>query len=687
MRLKIHLTIVFACLVGILFAYYLKQAKEQTTVRLTLMNEITQLERQQRQLDGEVVRSGFFLYHDYDRIHAVLRQIDLSLDRAAELHARVGDHRSPVQRLLADYRQTLEVKEERIIRLLTLNAVLKNSALHIPQLSRRAMLDAPLTDARYHALLADLNSNLYQTRSSLDPDMLRGFASSLAALDTQPPPAGAEYLHPVLLAHGRVFAEALPDYNRLLAAVLDPAGHDFLQRLQEALEKENSTWLTRLNLLTHTFFGAFLASMMLVILLLLKTERENLALNRLSTALSTAAATDRLTQLANRFAFDIDQEDREHPLLLLVNIDDFKHINDLYGIQTGDFVLTELAARLEKQQPAGCWSRCYRLGGDDFGLLLEEPEKFDPEALAQTILATMEEEQFVHREQPIRLSVSIGISRQRPLLETADMALKETKKLKRTSFLLYKDELQIQERISANLLMLQKARRALAADDILVYYQPIFDNITGEIAKYECLVRMRDEDGAILAPARFLDLIKESSLYPQFTKRVVAKSFADLAGCRCGFSINLALTDILDCEVRDYILEMIEANPGTAARLTFEILENEGMGNVEEVQSFIARVKRAGCQIAVDDFGAGYSNFAHLLVLQVDSLKIDATLIRNIDHDTQARVLVRTIVDFCGQLGIKTVAEFVHSAAVHQVVKELGIDYSQGFHLGEPAPR
>ncbi|MFH7319568.1 EAL domain-containing protein [Desulfurivibrio sp. D14AmB] len=687
MRLKIHLTIAVACLVGILFGYYLKGAKEQTTVRLTLLNQITLLERQQKQLDSEILHSAFFLYHDYDRIHATLRQIKHTLTSAMELHAGISGNHSQVCDLLTGYRQMVELNEERIIRLLTLNSMLKNSAMYIPQLTRQAGLDAPTLDPHYHVLLTDLNSTLHLSRNSLDPDLLRGLSLSLEALATHPPPPGTEHLHPLLLAHGRVFAETLPDYSRLLAAILQPAAGNLLWQLQEALKTENSHWLIRLNRLTYIFFGAFLAAMLLVVALLLKTERENLALNRLSAALSAAATTDNLTQLANRFAFDHDQESRRRPLLFLVNIDDFKHINDLYGVQTGDYVLVDLAARLEKLSAPGNWSRCYRLGGDDFGLLLEEPADFTPDNLAQTIVAAVEGELFVHREQPIRLSISMGISRQRPLLETADMALKETKRLKRTKFTIYRSELNIQARIAANLQMLQKARRALAEDDILVYYQPIFDNLSGEIARYECLVRMRDEDGAILTPGHFLDLIKESYLYPQFTKQVVAKSFSDFADCRYSFSINLALTDILDSEVRDYLLAMIDANPATAARLTFEILENEGMKNVEEVRSFIARVKQAGCQIAVDDFGSGYSNFAHLLTLQVDTLKIDASLIRNLDHDTQARVMVHTIVDFCRRLGIKTVAEFVHCAAVHQVVKELGIDYSQGFHLAEPAPR
>lgn len=688
MRYKIHLTIIAACAVGILFAYYLYQAKEQTTSRLTLLNEITELERRQQELAREILHSGFFLYHDYDRIHRLLREMEHSLASATALHRGVGRERSPVPRLLESFSLDLQGKEEQIVRFLTLNSMLKNSAMYIPQLSRRIMATTPGgLDFRYQTILTDLTSALYLARNSLDPDLLMGLAATLEELAGVRPPAAAAELHQALLTHGRIFTQVLPEYERLLAAGLDPAGSRLLRQLLEAMKAENSSWLNRLNLLTHIFFAAFMASVVLIILLLIKAARENLALNQLSAALTVAATSDRLTQLANRFSFDSDQESRRRPLLLLINIDDFKHINDIYGVQAGDYVLAGLAAALERLQPPAIWSRCYRLGGDDFGMLLEEPVDFNPEELAGKILTAMDAEQFVYREQPIRITVSIGISRRRPLLETADMALKECKRLKRSRFLLYRDELNLQERIATNLRVLQNVRRALAADDILVYYQPIFDNLSGEIAKYEALVRLRDEDGAILSPGYFLDLVKESPLYPEITKRVVSQSFADLADSPYGFSINLAVTDILDTEVRDYILTMIATHPETARRLTFEILENEGMENMEEVRSFIEQVKEAGCQIAVDDFGSGYSNFAHILKLQVDSLKIDASLIRNIDHDTQARVMVHTIVDFCRKLGINTVAEFVHSAPVHAMVKQLGIDYSQGFHLGEPAPK
>ena len=693
MRFKIYLTIATACLIGSLFGYFSNQAREQTTGRLTLMSSLNQLERYEKELDSEILNSGFFLYHNYDRLHLSLGEFKKTLERTEELYKQVADKKGGVHELFRAYERHIEQRDALLIRFLTVNSVLKNSAMYIPSLSHRIIKTISEgqrgESSDYLTLLADLTVSLYLTRNSLDLDMLEGVAAPLHRLAATQPPAAekVEMLHHAVLDHGEVVLKHLPEYSRLLKANLENSrGRELLAQLYTTLSRENDSWLTRLNLLSYIFFAAFLASIALIITLLLKTERENKALNELSLALSTAATSDRLTGLANRFAFDNDQEQRQSPLLFLVNINDFKHINDLYGVKAGDHVLQELALILQLMPPEGVWSRCYRLGGDDFGLLCEKSGVIKPEELAVKIQNTVDEAEFHYRGQEIKINTSIGISAHRPLLETADMALKETKSDRRSRFLIYRPELNLQQRIADNLLVLKESRRALDEDDILVYFQPIVDNLNDQVVKYECLVRLRKTDGSIMPPGLFLDVVKESSLYPEITKRVVEKAFAEFANCQYGFSVNLAIADILDQEVQEFIMAKINADPETARRLTFEILESEGVENAEMVQAFIDKVKSAGCSIAIDDFGSGYSNFAHILRLKVDTIKIDATLIRRIADDNQARIMVRTIVDFCRQLGIETVAEFVDSDEVLQLVKQLKVDYSQGYHLGKPAP-
>ncbi|WP_294895399.1 EAL domain-containing protein, partial [Sulfuricurvum sp. RIFOXYD12_FULL_44_77] len=151
------------------------------------------------------------------------------------------------------------------------------------------------------------------------------------------------------------------------------------------------------------------------------------------------------------------------------------------------------------------------------------------------------------------------------------------------------------------------------------------------------------------------------------------------------YSMNLSVDDIFDKPTKEFLIQKLR-DSAHADRIIIELLESEGIENYPEVSAFIAEVKTFGCRIAIDDFGTGYSNFAHIIKLDVDFLKIDGSLIRNIDTDTNAQTILTAITEFSKHLGLKTVAEFVHSEAVYTKCKEMGVDYLQGYYLGEPKP-
>jgi len=150
------------------------------------------------------------------------------------------------------------------------------------------------------------------------------------------------------------------------------------------------------------------------------------------------------------------------------------------------------------------------------------------------------------------------------------------------------------------------------------------------------------------------------------------------------YSLNLSFEDISNKQTTGYILNMLKMNPEKGPRLCFEILETENIDDFEMVNEFLDSIRSFGAKIAIDDFGNGYSNFSYVTALQVDYLKMDASLIKNLDVDKSSYVIAETIVNFCHKLGIKTIAEYVHSREVYNIVKELKIDYSQGFYLGKP---
>jgi len=167
---------------------------------------------------------------------------------------------------------------------------------------------------------------------------------------------------------------------------------------------------------------------------------------------------------------------------------------------------------------------------------------------------------------------------------------------------------------------------------------------------------------------------------------MVTQAFAAFEHRPFEFSINLTVRDMVSPELLQFFRETIAAHPETAMRLVVEILESEGIENYHEVKQFLSILKEAGVKVAIDDFGTGYSNFGHILKLDVDYIKLDASLIRNLDTDKNAQIIVKTIVGFSRELGLKTISEHVHTSEVQVAAQQLGVDFSQGFFLGRPGP-
>ena len=409
-------------------------------------------------------------------------------------------------------------------------------------------------------------------------------------------------------------------------------------------------------------------------------------LKRSEEEIGELATTERLTKLLNRFSFEKDEKELNHPVLFLINIDGFSHINGFYGIEVGDLILKEFAVRLKGLIPENLNANIYKLGGDDFGVLFEHNPGFDPKALAEKMVTEIEKRDFMYQDYNISLSISIGISRERPVLEKADMVLHYLKRYTRLKYREYSEELSLYKNISENMRVLNILKKAISRDAVVAYFQPIVNNQTGRIEKYECLVRVIDEEGNVLSPSSFLQVAKEARLYGEITKRMIERGVAAFKDKDYEFSINISVEDINDREIEEFMTMVLKKSPEMACRTTFEIIESEGIENYEIVRDFIQKVKEYGCKIAIDDFGAGYSNFGHTMQLNIDYLKIDASLIKEIDKNEKSQILTETIVNYAKRLGIKTIAEYVHSEEVHKKVKALGVDYSQGYYIGAPQP-
>lgn len=368
---------------------------------------------------------------------------------------------------------------------------------------------------------------------------------------------------------------------------------------------------------------------------------------------------------------------------MLLDIDGFKDIVYFYGHETGDACLKAFAVKI-KQIFHEEGFNYYRVSGDVFAILIKECN--DIEILNNLIKRLIEHMDLFHftcNGHKIHIKITIGASIfEKELLLSAEKALNMAKEVGKTA-LIFNETNEDFHSFEQNIFWINKITQAIANDKIVSFFQPIVNNKTEEIEKYECLVRMVDMDGAVHVPFKFLEISKKSRNYAAITKSVIEKAFKKFQNSSYQFSINLSAKDMTDETMAQNIYEQLENFSG-CHRVIFELLESEGIENYDAVYAFIKRVKEYGCQIAIDDFGSGYSNFIHLLRLKVDIIKIDGSLISDLDRDENAQMIVGSIVDFASKLGILTVAEFVHSEAVYHKVKELGIDYSQGYYISEP---
>jgi len=394
--------------------------------------------------------------------------------------------------------------------------------------------------------------------------------------------------------------------------------------------------------------------------------------------------TNALTSLPNRLSLLRDINHYDDGALLIINIDDFKEINDFFGHAVGDSVLITFSQNLSNILTQEHNATLIHLAGDEFAIFfIEKPSKEIFVQFAKTLIENIEKMFFHHENNKLTLRVTVGGTYQvQEALEKADIALKSAKKQGK-EFLLYDETLNVEQQYKNNMEWTKKLQWAIQNDKISAFYQPIFDNKTNKIISAECLIRLIDIDGQVISPYHFLTIAKKSKLYSKLTKIMIQKSCQYFENMECDFSVNLSVEDILDKGIVDFISYSIEKY-NVSKRIVFELLETEGIENYEEVSSFINEMKSLGCRIAIDDFGTGYSNFEYLLQLNIDYIKIDGSLIKNLDTDINAQLVVETIVNFAKKLNIVVIAEYVHNEGVYQKVKELETDRSQGFFLAQP---
>jgi diguanylate cyclase (GGDEF)-like protein/PAS domain S-box-containing protein len=414
--------------------------------------------------------------------------------------------------------------------------------------------------------------------------------------------------------------------------------------------------------------------------------------------LTYLADHDSLTGLYNRRRFESELERQvllcrrygEHAALLVLDLDHFKYVNDSLGHSVGDRVIEHIARlvseRLRKSDVVA------RLGGDEFAVILPHTAAEHALHAAAELVAHIEARPFAHAGHNYVLSGSVGVVMLDPetassedALVNADLTMYDAKLHGRNRVAVYSPE--TREDILDGLSWSQRLKDALSNDGFALLAQPIVDLQTGEAVMHELLIRLRSEDGQLIAPGRFLHAAARFGFISAIDHWVIAQA-AQLAGAAPGrcLTVNLAAKTIAEPGLVAYVTEQLACSGADPADLVFELSESDIIANLDQARSACERLRALGARIALDDFGSGFSGFSYLKALEVDVLKIDGQFVKELASNRVDRLVVEAILHVANGMGLPTVAEYVTDDAVAEQLRKLGATYGQGFCLGKPAP-
>lgn len=385
------------------------------------------------------------------------------------------------------------------------------------------------------------------------------------------------------------------------------------------------------------------------------------------------------------------------PVMILIDIDEFHVYNELYGLPVGDEILHKFADNLKKFSKDYSYE-LYRMSGDQFVLYeivkMLDTDKYeaDIEALISSVSKSIIKIKNI--QEPITLCITVGVSfSQDNSYGKANMALNEARK-RGKAYLGFNTEADISEELKKNLYWRKEINLALAQNRVHAFYHAIVDK-EKNILKYESLIRIKQPqiDGSVkvIAPHDFLDFSKISKQYIGLTSVMIKESFKTMIEHNVHVAINLTFQDIENAEIHRLLIENITKHNlagktkfDISSRVIFELLEYHNKTDYEKFTSFIDEFKAMGVLITIDNFGLGFSNMSKISAIAPHYVKLDSTLMKNLDSDKQAYSLVNAIVKFSKELGIKTIAEYVVSEEIFERCIELGIDEFQGNYFGEP---
>lgn len=419
---------------------------------------------------------------------------------------------------------------------------------------------------------------------------------------------------------------------------------------------------------------------------------------RVEEKLHFAASHDYLTNVPNRYYLEkflqgiIAEATEEKPsVLLFVDMDNFKVINDTYGHKEGDRVLNQTVSKLRQYIRQGDFLA--RLGGDEFAIIMQNINIEQAKILAKRVLIKINEDKYNIGPDNIgfNITVSIGIAEidgtltPEKVLSNADVALYSAKEEGKNRIVVVKsgDE---KTRITYANEIIMLINEGLKNNRYILHYQPIF-NSGGSIDHYEALIRLVGINDELIYPNSFLPIAERFGLVSAIDRWVI-EQVINLLENQPGRSVfvNISANSLADDELLKYIIKRVVKSRFDSSKLGFEITESTTIKDLPRAKYWINRLKEFGCKIALDDFGSGFTSFQLLNQLPIDLVKIDGSFVKDLDNDPTSLSLVKAMNAVAHTLGKATVAEYVENEKIWQIIKELKIDYGQGYYLGRPKP-
>lgn len=644
-----------------------------------LTAKINHFEDNEQRLNNTINQSVIMQHFNNDKITDIIKTNKEELTEFLRQSHELRESYPETFVLFDEYHAALPEHTEQTIRAVRLNGVIKNSISYL----QNRLSELQEFDKKYQKVAANTISQLIMVKNNLNFSVkldeknfnyLKNFKASSDKLHKK---------HKFFMAHIELLYKEIPRFSKLFLEIEECKIFTTMEIMKQTIEREEAGIKQKINLELIGISVLIIFFIFSLFYFLIKNEFKNKEVITLHHKREQDLITDELTGLLNRNAFHQHREKLKSPSVIVLNIIEFKNINNILGFSGGDFILKQIGKLLkQKASRIDPDAKVFRVGSDEFAVMFESRESSFLVKFADSVLGEMEDHDFIYNDIGIPIYGLAGVSTIFPYLQTAQLAIEHSKKSNFEKITLYTKEMNKEEQIGKNIEMIKRVKTALNENRIVSFFQPIVSLETKEPVKYESLVRLI-ENGQEISPYQFLGITKKFKLYNKITQTVLKNSIEFVKTINTPVSINLSFEDINHHKTREYIYDFLEKCLD-GNQITFELLENENIKSYEVLHDFIKKIRSYGCQLAIDDFGSGYSNYEYLLKFKPDLLKIDGTLIKNIDKDESSRLIVKSLVAFAKEANMKTVAEFVHSEEIDKIITEIGIDYGQGYYYSPP---